>query len=72
MTRRAEERLRTATERQADQEAEIRDLEDELADELRAIVDDWEGRADAVETVQIGLEKNDIAVEEVGLLWIPR
>lgn len=27
---------------------------------------------EAVETVEIGLEKNDVAVEEVGLLWIPR
>ena len=72
MTRRAEERLRTATERQAGQEAEIRDLEDELADELREIMDEWEGRAGAVDAVEIGLEKDDVAVEEIGLLWIPR
>ena len=72
MTRRAEERLRTATERQADQEAEIREIEDELADELNAIVDEWKERAEVVEPIEIGLEKNDVAVEEVALLWIPR
>ena len=72
MTRRAEERLRTATERQVDQEAEIRELEDDLAGELQGLVDEWEARAGAVETVEIGLEKNDVVVEEVGLVWIPR
>lgn len=72
MTRRAEERLRTATERQGEQEAAIRDLEDELADELRAIVDEWEARAEGVEDVEIGLEKEDVVVDHVGLLWISR
>ena len=72
MTRRTEERLRTATERQDEQEAKIQDMEDELADELQTLVDEWEARAEALETVEIGLEKNDVAVEEVALLWIPR
>jgi hypothetical protein len=72
MTRRTEERLRTASERHADREAEIRELEDELAEEVVKIVDDWEARAERIEPLEVGLEKNDIVVDEVGLLWIPR
>ena len=72
MTRRTEERLRTATDRQADQESELRDLEEELADELAEIVDRWDAAADQVETLDVGLEKNDIAIDRVALLWIPR
>jgi hypothetical protein len=72
MTRRTQERLRSAAERQTDQEAELRDLEEELAEELREIVDQWEARADRIETLEIGLEKSDIAVERVALLWLPR
>ncbi len=71
MTRRTEERLRSAAERQTDQEAEIHDLEDELADELARIVDEWDAKTERIETVKIGLEKNDIAVDEVALLWVP-
>lgn len=71
-TRRARERLRTASERALDKEGEIRELEEELADEIRVIVGGWREKAGEIETVVIGLEKDDISVEEVALLWIPR
>lgn len=71
MTRRTEERLRTAADRQTDQETELRELEEDLADSLAEIVDRWEASAEKVDTVQVGLEKNDIAVDRVALLWIP-
>ncbi|MEJ2504585.1 MAG: hypothetical protein P8177_14955 [Gemmatimonadota bacterium] len=71
-TRRTEERLRSAREREADKEEDIRELEEALAEEVQEIVDAWEARAESVETVEIGLEKDDIAVDEIALLWVPR
>ncbi len=32
----------------------------------------WDENAEQVETVHVGLEKNDISVAEVALLWVPR
>jgi hypothetical protein len=72
MTRRAEERLHTARERERDREEELRELEEELLEDLRAIVGAWAEKADAVEEMEVGLEKGDIHVDEVALLWIPR
>jgi hypothetical protein len=72
MTRRTEERLRSAEERREDQEEEIGEMEAELADDVQEIVRAWEARAESIEAVAIGLEKDDIAVEEVALLWVPR
>jgi hypothetical protein len=72
MTRRAEERLHTARERERDREEELRELEEELLEDLRRIVAAWAEKADAVEEMEVGLEKGDIHVDEVALLWIPR
>jgi hypothetical protein len=72
MTRRAEERLRTAMAKEQDREQELVELEDGIMDDARAIVAAWTDRADGIEEVSVGLEKNDIHVDEVGLLWIPR
>jgi hypothetical protein len=72
MTRRTEERLRSAEERRLDREEEIRELEDDLAREVEETVDAWMAKAEAVEPVEVGLEKNDIAVDEVALVWVPR
>lgn len=72
MTRRTEERLRSAQAKEEEREDELRELEDELVDELRDIVSEWADKAAAVEEMEIGLEKSDISVDEVGLLWIPR
>jgi len=35
------------------------------------IDEEWNEKAEAIEPLEIGLEKNDISVDEVGLLWLP-
>ena len=46
-------------------------METELRHELEQINDRWEAKGDAIEPVEVGLEKNDIDVVELLLLWIP-
>ncbi len=70
MTRRTEERMQTAEGRVAEEQAELADLEKELGDEVQAIVGRWEDAASKAETVKIPLEKSDVSVEQVGLVWI--
>jgi hypothetical protein len=66
-----ERRLATAEAKAADTSAEIDELETELRHELEQINDRWEAKGDAIEPVEVGLEKNDIDVVELLLLWIP-
>ena len=47
------------------------DLEDDLAEDYGEITEKWEEIAADIETIEIGLEKSDIHVEELALLWIP-
>ena len=67
----AEQRLRTARNREAQARERIVALEDELADELVAITDTWDANAVDITELEVGLEKNDITVDEVVLAWIP-
>ena len=50
---------------------ELEDLENELAEALLDIDDKWDDIATDIETLQVTLEKSDITVEEVALVWIP-
>ncbi len=74
-TRRAahskEQRLATAETKALDKSTEIQELEAELQEELEEINDRWETRGDAIASVEIGLEKNDIDIVALTLLWIP-
>jgi hypothetical protein len=72
MTVRTQERLRTAAEKASDKESEIEALEDELASELERIGTEAAERARGIEPVEIGLEKTDLTVRELAILWIPR
>jgi len=69
--RSAEQRLRTAEDRVEATTDEIADVETELADELSAIVEEWDRKAEDIEVVAIGLERDDIDVAEVAIVWIP-
>ncbi|MDH3308287.1 MAG: ATP-binding protein, partial [Acidimicrobiia bacterium] len=71
VTRQTQERLQTAHEKVTDKAGELDDLEDKLADEVTQIMNEWDDAATTVETVEIGLEKTDISVDEVALVWIP-
>lgn len=54
-----------------DKLAALDELEDELADDLQTIVAKWDDAAATIETIEVGLEKTDMRIEEVSLVWIP-
>jgi hypothetical protein len=70
-TNAAAERLDAAENKVTRLQDDLADLEADLADDVRQIVDAWQQRATAVDTMQVGLEKTDIQVTEVVLAWLP-
>ncbi len=70
-TVRTQERLRTAQETLSEKAADLEDLEDDLATDLMEITGRWNDAAQDIKTIEIGLEKTDIAVDEMALVWIP-
>ena len=70
-TRRTAERVETAHDKIEDKVVEIERLEADLAEELGEIGDRWDDQAGEISTLEVGLEKNDIDVEEVALVWMP-
>ena len=34
-------------------------------------LEDWDTKAEAIESHEVGLEKTDISIEDLVLLWIP-
>ena len=71
-TARTGERLDSAVEKRDAKHEEIEAIEAELAQEVTAIDDKWRDLAQAIEAVRIGLERNDVDVDEVALVWLPR
>jgi len=67
----ASTRVETAANRVQEKSEALADLEDELADELAAIGAEWDAKAEAVEELDIPLEKSDIRVTSLALVWIP-
>ncbi|MGD2101723.1 MAG: DUF87 domain-containing protein [Acidimicrobiia bacterium] len=51
--------------------AELEETERELADEVNEIVTKYQEHSDDVATVDITLEKNDIRVVDLKLVWVP-
>ncbi len=70
MTRQTQERLQTATEKLTDKTDQLDALEDDLEDDVTDIMSTWESAAGDIETVEIGLEKTDISVDELSLVWV--
>lgn len=70
MTRQTQERLQTAAEKVADKTDRLDALEDDVENDVTDIMDEWNGAADDIETVEIGLEKTDINVGELSLVWV--
>ncbi|MEO5679021.1 MAG: helicase HerA-like domain-containing protein [Acidimicrobiales bacterium] len=71
-------RSRTATQRQEtvgnraeEAAAAVADLEADLQDELTAIAAEWDEKAAQVEPLPIGLEKADVSLQQVTLVWVP-
>jgi hypothetical protein len=67
----AGERLETAKNRLEGQHEELADLEQELTDKLTAIQDEYDAKAAKIESLSIELEKTDITVDEIAVVWIP-
>jgi hypothetical protein len=72
MVRKAEQRLHTAESKYTGLIGDLEELGDELDEEILGIDATWRARAAEIETVEIGLEKTDIAIEEIAVVWIPR
>lgn len=70
MTRQTQERLQTASEKLTDKTDQLGALEDDLENDVNTIMEQWDATAADIETVDIGLEKTDISVGELSLVWI--
>ena len=69
-TQRTEQRLRTSRAKVQDKVDAVAELEDDLVLEVEEINDKWEDMAAEVDTIEVGLEKGDISVDEVALVWV--
>ena len=65
------QRIRTIENRIEEKHLALEDLEDDLREAIAEIDEEWDEKAAAIEPLEISLEKNDITVDEVGLLWLP-
>ncbi len=65
------QRVRTIENRIEEKNLALEDLEDDLLEAVAEIEEEWNEKAESVEPLEISLEKNDINVDEVSLLWLP-
>lgn len=70
-SKKAKSRLVTAADKLSDKQQDLVDLEDELEDALISIQNEHDAMAAQMETLEIGLEKTDIRVADVKLVWVP-
>ncbi len=68
--RSAETRLRRAEDKIEAARTRFEDLNEELTEEVAAVQEKWLVRADEIDEVEVGLEKDDIRVEDVTLVWV--
>jgi len=71
MTRKAQQRRAGAEARLTGKVEDLEELEDDLAEELADIKAEWDAKAAEIEALDIPLEKGDVAVDEVAVVWIP-
>ncbi len=71
MARKSEERLKTAENRYSELLEDREELTDEVREDLHEIQDEWAQKALDIETAVVGLEKTDIGIDDVALVWIP-
>lgn len=70
-TKRAEVRLDTAEGGVDAKLAALADLEADLADDVLAITNEFDDKAALIEQLEIPLEKVDVRVTEIRLVWVP-
>ena len=66
-----QQRLESAQQKAVAEWEEMAQLEAELTGELEEINDRWEALVDETEEAEIRLEKNDISVASMSLVWLP-
>ena len=66
-----EARLETAQNRAAEKIEELEELEHDLQDAVIEIDDEWTAKAEAIEPFEVPLEKTDITVDDLMLVWLP-
>lgn len=71
MKSRAEERERAGGQRLAGREEDLRQLEQQILDDVAEIDDRWRRKGAEIEEIEIGLESGDVRVDELALVWIP-
>lgn len=71
MAQKSAERLRTAENRYSELLNDREELTNEVREDLYEIQDEWEQKAKDIEMTVVGLEKTDIAIDDVALVWIP-
>jgi len=71
MAAKADERLKTAENRYEELIDDRDALEETLADDLMQIQDEWSDKVSDIESMNVGLEKTDITIDEITLIWIP-
>ncbi len=71
MTRRTQERLDTAKGKVEDASEEMREIDEDLLEDLAELQEKWDACAEEIELKSIPLEKSDVAIEEIVLLWVP-
>lgn len=70
-TQRTAADLESALARLSEEERELAELEAELADAVEKVVDEWSAHAGTIEEVEIPLERSDVKVSELRLVWVP-
>jgi hypothetical protein len=71
MRDKAHERVETARNRLVEEVEDLTELEEDLVEELEDLADHWEEVAGAITPLEVRLERNDIDVGEITLVWIP-
>lgn len=71
MIAKAQERVATAENRYQSLVDDRAALEEEISEDLLDIQEEWSDKAANVESMTVGLEKTDISIDEVVLVWIP-
>ncbi len=71
MRDKAQERVETARNRLTEEIEDLEELEEDLAEDLFELADHWEDVTEAITPLEVTLEKTDIDVDEITLVWIP-
>ena len=70
-TRTAQRRLEKAHDTVTDKVEDLDDLEADLTEDLAEITEKWAEKATTIETLEIGLEKTDVSLTDLRLVWVP-